>query len=62
MAKQEQKRFFIQAEVKATIYVEMMAKSIEDAYEKAKGMAADDFVTPVGEVADMEFALTGVYR
>lgn len=63
MAKQEPLQAYgVWARCRQQVSVEIRARSLEDALEKAKELEEEDFVTVNGEYCDGEFEITGVIR
>ena len=61
MASKKQLRFFVEARVAVSVSVNISAKSLDEALEKAKQMKLEDFIEILGDHNDSNFALSGVF-
>ena len=58
--KQPTKQYSIQAVLNQCISVNVPARSLEEAIEKARGLDEGEFVQIVGELAESDFRVTAV--
>lgn len=57
----KRKTFYVEARIGLCVGVEIMATSLDDAIEKAKGMELRQFVEILGNHNDSTFAISGVF-
>lgn len=61
MTTPKQERFYVDARMAISVGVEISARTLEEAVEKAKTMKMDSFVEVLGDQNDSNFRIAGVY-
>jgi len=61
MPKKTHREFYIEGRMCLTVGITISAKSLEDAFTRAKDLQITDFVDILGDHCDSTFAVSGVF-
>lgn len=62
MSKPKLETYYVEGRIGLCIGLDVSAKSLDEAHEKAKALKLNDFVEIHGDHNDSNFAITGVFK
>lgn len=55
-------RYYVEARIGASLGIEITAKNLEEAIEKAKALEPKNFFEPHGDINDINWELSGLHK